>query len=455
MRYKIILLLALLFSIISCDKDSDTTKRNLWIKDVMENVYLWEADIPDGLNPDSYSDSYQFFKKFIYEDDKWSWLSEDYYATKNLYNGISTTGGHEYSLYYREDNVHIEGHIEYVQKNSPAESAGIKRGDIFTRINNISLSKTNYYELLTSYNSYVIGFDTLVNDSLIPLKDINITEVEGFEDDPILIDTTFIIGGKKIGYLHYTNFYYRYENNSSYNEDSAALETTFKHFAAEGITDLVLDLRYNGGGSVTAEIYLSNLIAPTSQVGEIFKKAHWNEFYTNYFTDKYGEEFFNTRIEDVVGNLNMTGKICALVSSSTASASEALLNGLEPLCDMTLIGDTTHGKFTGMIVFPDDDSIWAVIPIVVKSTNKNDVSVKGGMKPDIILNDNPTDGYQLGDIRETMLAAAIREITGVAVPRKTPLPSFEQKRTLGRFKNGEKIKPFPNIIGWGNDVLIE
>lgn len=440
---KIPILLTLII-LISCEdyKDRQEERRiKSWIKDTMEEVYLWEEFIPDGLDIKDGSEPKDFFKKFIYEDDYWSWISDDYYETSELLDGITTTAGYQFYLAYRKDAFSIVGVIEYCMPNSPAEKAGITRGDIFTRINNTNLNKDNYYSLLTQGGEYTIGFDTISDNTLLPYKDVEISEVESFQEDPIYLDTIYHIGGKNIGYLVYNSFI------DKYNSD---LDIVFSQYKSEGISDFIIDLRYNSGGDVSAQKYLANLIAPKSALGEIFSKDHWNELYTDYFMDEKGRDFFYSYITSSPSNIDLEGKFCGLTSSSSASASEGLLNGLEPLLDLTLIGDTTHGKYTGMIVIPDDEDNpqWALVPIVVKTTNKNDISVKGGMAPNILLDDNPLDGYQLGDIRETMLAKAIEEITGMPIVKSARLQSNIINQSFGSFKDGKKIQAKPRIIDY-------
>jgi len=86
MKVKPIILIAILIGIYACKNESEidnnnpiseeTITTNRWIQDIMEEVYLWEEYIPEGLNPASYDNSYTFFEKFIYEDDYWSWVSD-------------------------------------------------------------------------------------------------------------------------------------------------------------------------------------------------------------------------------------------------------------------------------------------------------------------------------------------------------------------------------------------
>lgn len=426
--------------LLACEKEA-YIERNEWVEETMETYYLWEQYLPDNIDASSTTDTYTFFESLRYEEDFWSWISDDYYETSNMLSGITTTAGQEFSLYYldQSENYKIKGIIEYVMKGSPAEKAGINRGDIFTRINGTQLTIDNYQDLLFTYTSYTIGFDSIKENQLSPSKEVSITEIENFQENPIYLDTIYHINGFKIGYMVYNSFL------DEYNEAKSAV---FEKFKAAGISDLILDLRYNNGGSAAAEEHLANLIAPQSAEGEIFAKDHWNRMMSVYLQREYGDDYFNTYIQRTPANIDLQGKLIGITSNSTASASEGLLNGLGPLVDLCLVGDTTHGKYTGMIVIPDDedDPQWAIVPIVVKMTNKEGVSVKGGMAPKVLLDDNPLDGYALGDIRETMLSKAIEEITGVAVSRTSKLHHTTLSKAIKRFKGGKELEPIPMMV---------
>lgn len=424
---------------------SNTVKfRNLWVRDIMQEVYLWESQMPDNLAPFTEPNTFDFFDKMVYEiEDKWSWISDDYFETMNLYSGINTTAGHNFSLYVMPDNNTIYGIVEYVMPNSPAQVAGIERGDIFTKVNNIVLDYTSYYKLVTLGGTYTIQFDTLVAkdedisvENLSHYKTVELTEISNFQEDPILIDTIYEIESYKIGYFMY---------NSFLSEFNTAKDDAFSRFKAQGVNDLIIDLRYNSGGSVAAEEHLANLIAPKDQVGEIFAVEIWNSLYNNYWTSTYGSDYLNTRIKEADSNMDLKGKLIGITTSSTASASEGLLNGLDPLLDFTQIGTPTHGKYTAMAPLPDEDSVWVVIPIIFKTTNRDGVSVRNGMTPDVQVNDDPLDGYQLGDIRETMLAEAIKQITGEATVKSSKVNSKSSSKSIGRFKNNDELIPQPML----------
>lgn len=446
------LYLLLLFSlIISCEKEeqdnvddnseetvsiSNTVKlRNLWVRDIMKEVYLWEAFMPENLKPFEEPNTFDFFEKMRYtNEDEWSFVSDDYYETQDLFNGVSSTSGIEFYLRYMADNKSVMGIVEYVLPNTPGAANGVKRGDVFTSINGIKMDDVNYYMLVTMGGTYTLTIDSFISDSVtMAIRDIEITEIEDYHEDPVLMDTVYSIEGKTIGYLIYNSFIDTY--------DSTSVKDAFVRFQQENISDLIIDLRYNNGGDGTAMSNLANLIAPQSALGEIFMKEVWNDLYNDYWS----EDKLITKIEAHAQNINLSGKLVGLTTSSTASASEGLLNGLKPLTDLKLVGTQSHGKYTGMVVIPDDEDNpqWAVIPIVMKTTNRDGESVRGGMAPDIFIEDNALDGYQLGDIRETMLAKAIEEITGVAVSKSAGISPQNDKNRIGRFKHNRPVQALP------------
>ena len=164
--------------------------------------------------------------------------------------------------------------------------------------------------------------------------------------------------------------------NSFIEKFNSDLDESFLSYKSEGIEDIIIALRYNSGGDVPAEKHFANLIAPKDTEGEVFSIDHWNNLLTDYLTEKYGQKYFYSYIENVSANIDLKGKLIALTTNTTASASKGLLNGLNPLLNLTTIGNnTTHKKYTGMIVIPDDDNPeWALIPVVVKTTNKVSLS---------------------------------------------------------------------------------
>ena len=445
-KYLIVFLYLAISLLLSCKHIDheyiEIHERNMWIKETMETFYLWIDQIPENLDPYSSIDSKAYFEKYRYEDDPWSWISDDYFKTINKYNGISSTSGMQYSLGIVADKYSIVGVVGYVLPGTPAAEANIKRGDIFSHVNGISLNMDNYYGLLTAGGTYTLSFVKMKDQILELDRVVSITEIENYEENPIFIDTVFEVENRKIGYLMYNSFLIDFEDE---------VADVFNEFKLDGITDLILDLRYNSGGSADAEKHLADLIAPESALGEIYSNTIYNDIQNERMRNRLGPNYCYSRIRANDANINLTGNLIGITSPQTASASEELLNGLDPFVNLTIVGDTTHGKYTSMIVLPDNkkNPKWAIIPIVAMMTNKNNVSVKGGIAPDISLDDNPLDGYPLGDIREAMLSKAIEQITGIPTLKSARIKHDFIQKPFTVFKGSEEVRALPIILNIG------
>jgi hypothetical protein len=153
--------------------------------------------------------------------------------------------------YENGNNVDVIGYVRYIQTNSDASNKAVKRGYFFDAINGQQLTIHNYQDLLGNEN-YTMNFADLESDGSFTSngKSVDLTKSE-YHENPVYITKTFDIDGKKIGYLMYNSF------TSNYDQQ---LNAAFGQLKAEGATDLVLDLRYNGGGSVRTATYLAGMI---------------------------------------------------------------------------------------------------------------------------------------------------------------------------------------------------
>ena len=423
----------------SCFKDDDDiplkeNEINDFVWKGMNFFYLYKDNIPD-LADDRFSSNSEYtsylndfevpsdlFESLLHEPetiDRFSWIVDDYLALEAQFQGTSITNGMEFSL-FTAPNSDSEGYgvIRLVLPNSPADNAGLKRGDIFYAIDNQKLTNNNTNSLLRQV-SYTLnlGFyntngtldesdDTI--DSL--NKDISLTKTQ-YTENPIFKSEIIDARGQNVGYLMYNEFIDGSENE---------LNSIFGEFKANNIQHLILDLRYNPGGSVSTTTFLASMI--TGQyTGETFQQLIFNStLQSNNIDYDFASKLNNG------ADINSLGldKLYVLATGRSASSSEGLINGLQPyLNELIHIGSNTVGKTQASRTIYDSPDFtrnginqkhtYAMQPLLANGVNKNLVSVPGtGLAPSIgyEYQENPLLYGILGDENEPMLALALADI---------------------------------------------
>ena len=394
---------------------------------------------------------------YLWKEDKWTMMTDDMESLINNMDGVATTYGYNLMLGKFSNSENYFFIVAFVYEGSPAYKVGIKRGDIIMQLNGKEITKDNYQEALYSSN-ITLGMGEQ-KDGYIGLSGQTLTlDAVTMYENPILVHKTFDVGGKKVGYLAY----------SSFDLDSAEkLVDICCQFKQEGISELILDLRYNGGGYVFTENVLAFMLAPENVVKSkaVYETEIWNksiDYRLSAVDDRRcryagkpgtGSEFdfkaaekdlmeyykkkektcLNTYFSTVVTNGSKTidvgranvgiTKIYGLIGSGTASASESVLIGLMPYMAVELIGGQSHGKYcTGALLGPEN--IYSKFPSVIKNwglyvminryadKDGNNPCMPDGLKPDYPAEDNPLDGYQLGDENESLLRLALDRAAG-------------------------------------------
>jgi C-terminal processing protease CtpA/Prc len=231
------------------------------------------------------------------------------------------------------------------------------------------------------------------------------------------LDKVITLNNRKIGYYVYNLFSTGPTATSTqYNDE---MDAVFARFKAAGITDLVLDLRFNSGGAETATVNLASLIGKGVDASKVFAKRQYNSTLTTQILNdpRYGSEFLLTRFKSKtqnVGSMLRNNRVYVLTGARSASASELLINGLRPFMDVYLIGAKTAGKNVGSTTIyeaNDPKNKWGMQPIIVKSFNSLDQSDYGnGFTPNIVDADNGAQ-LPLGDTSEKLLSLAIQHIS--------------------------------------------
>jgi C-terminal processing protease CtpA/Prc len=422
----LILSLAILFS--SCDDDEnlspaivdeDNVHVNEWILENMEFWYLWSNELPG--NPDKNQNPDDFFQSLLSDDDRFSWIQENYQDLLNSLQGISKEAGFEYVLYKEDGSDNVIAQILYTKPGSPAENAGLKRGDGISHINGQQLNTANYQDVLKSLgdNNFSLTYKPLLVDEeeFDEAKTISLSTIV-YSENPNYLSKVIEVGDKKIGYYVYNFFSQGTEAEEKKYDDE--MDNVFAGFKAKGITDLVLDFRFNSGGSEASANNLASLIAPNPNNKIFFRREYNSQVEDEILSDpNAGESFLFSRLKSKAQNVGdqLSGKLYILTGSRTASASELIINGLNPYMDVFLIGDVTYGKNVGSISLYDEEdpkNTWGMQPIVVKVYNsENQSDYSQGFTPDIENKDNKLFIYPLGDAREELLSKAIEQITGI------------------------------------------
>ena len=390
----------------------------------LDNLSNYSFYLSQNPNPEN------FFNSLKHPNDRFSWISDDYEELENYLQGIDYSDGMEFGLFLECNGQNVFGFVRYVHKNSDADINGIKRGYFFNTINGSILNKDNYGDLLFDDNvlTNTFGFADLNYDennqcaSLIS-NNTNITlNKSRLVKNPIHISKTIDINQKKIGYLMYNQFLGNVESeNRDYHLE---LNSVFGSFKYEGINELVIDLRYNPGGRISTSINLASMI--TGQFNnQIFAKEKWNSKLMDYWDEKNPDNLINRFVDNMDGvsinSLNLN-KVYILTTSRTASASELLINGLDPYIDVIHIGDYTVGKNQGSITVYDwindqgeknPNHKYAMQPIVLKIGNvAGYTDFPNGLVPDYEIKESIRTAGELGNKNEQLLKIAIDHIFG-------------------------------------------
>tara|TARA_B110000046_G_scaffold183054_1_gene218342 strand:- start:20439 stop:21923 length:1485 start_codon:yes stop_codon:yes gene_type:complete len=422
----IISVLTIVFLFTSCEKTKTyainatvNDEINYFIWKGLNTFYLWQKEVPDLADDRfaNFTDLYFYFRGYsspedVFESllnkptDRFSWIVEDYVALENSFQGINVSNGMEFGLVqYTNGSDNVFGYVRYVIANSNADTKGVSRGMIFNSINGSQLTLTNYKNLLFNNDiSYTIGFADY-NDGAPNANNNDISLLkEELQENPVAITKVFTEGTNKIGYLLYNQFARNYDGQ---------LNTAFSNLKSEGITDLIIDLRYNGGGSVSSATYLGSMV--TGQFnGDLYSQEVWNdkvrnalpaERFLNNFTDeiKNTDPNGNVVLQESINSLGLDN-VYFITTYSSASASELVINSLSSHIDVKLVGKTTRGKQVGSITLYDSDNLqrtgdnlntnhtYAMQPLVLEISNKDNINYPNGIIPG-----NTFPGIELGE----------------------------------------------------------
>ena len=319
--------------------------------------------------------------------------------------------------------------LQSVYPNSSAAQAGLERGDMIMAVNGQRMTtQSTAYNL--AMNIWLSTAGSTVKLTLYDGEEVSLTATHIYPT-PVLAEEVFEVGGTRIGYLNYSGFDAAYDND---------LLHALRDLKAQGISELILDLRYNGGGHVMSANMLSTVIAGSQADGQVFAYYRYNddrmadvegtaeETQMEYVeaVDRFKEEFYYGDYDGA--DLSREGlglqRLYVLTTASTASASELVINSLRGIgIDVVTVGETSNGKNVGMEgrYLDLEGYTYEMFPITFQSYNADNYSIPAtGVTPDIAAADwDDNNGYMPFGLDEPLIAAAIEDITGVTATAAT------------------------------------
>ncbi|WP_338243269.1 S41 family peptidase [Aurantiacibacter hainanensis] len=386
--------------------------RQEFAADVLDEWYLFPSLLATGVNPDDYSTVQGYIDALVAparaqnKDRFFSYITS--IEAENAFFNSGASAGFGFRLSYDLANRRV--FVAETFDDTPALGANIERG---TELLGIGTTSSN----IQTVNSLMAtgGPEAVINalgppdpgvsrvlrivDASGVQREVSIAKSE-YELDPVPRYGAQIIndGGKRVGYVRLTNFI-----------DPAIddLRDAFADFRANGVTELVIDLRYNGGGGINVNEFFGDMMARNLD-GQIFETIAFRDS-KNQFDETYR---FDARSQSIAPT-----RIAFITTSGSASASEALINGMQPYIqdDMALIGENTFGKPVGQSAFdlPECDDRLRILTFKLENANGNG-EYFDGLATTVPNSCRAVDDLtaDFGDPNEDMLATALDFLAG-------------------------------------------
>ncbi|KYF47927.1 peptidase [Sorangium cellulosum] len=386
--------------------DCSTSGQNAFLFNLMKDVYLWYDGVPD-LDHSSYASPEALLADLVDRSrDRWSYIS------------IKS----DYEAYFREGQTlglgfrwgfDLEGtlRLALVYPSSPAGAAGLRRGDRVLALNGVDVeeivSDDRWAELIGPDEE---GHEISLTIERPGEEPFTVAVQKAWYGVTTVLNPRVVqTGSSAVGYLMLTTFI-----EPSVEE----LDRAFATFRERQVTELVLDLRYNGGGRLAVERHLASLIHRPATAGALLDITAHN--------DRHGAWDKRATFEELDQPALPLSRLVVITSSGTASASETLINSLRPYIDVKLVGGTTHGKPVGMHGWDYCDKMMHPISFrVLNAAEEGDYY--DGFAPDCPADD--TLNAELGETDETCLAEALHLLEhGACSAPAQPIGAGERRR---------------------------
>jgi len=365
-----------------------------FVLDVMEDVYFWNDQLPQ-VNLDDFATAEELLAALLFQPlDRFSFIGSAAADSAFFGEGQFVGFGFSWRFVAQDDDVRLT----QVFTDGPAGAAGLQRGYRILEIDGRTIAEINAAEgVSAAFGPAEIGLQV----------DLKIADLGGVESDismikdvvtidPVPVSAIFDVNGTPVGYLLLASFI-------SPAVDS--LNQTFADFNAAGVSDVILDMRYNGGGLISTAEFLGNLLGGLTANGDIFSSQVFNA--NNAFRNT------TTLFVNEVESADLQ-RLVIITTGSTASASEIIINSMLPHVEVATVGEASLGKPVGQLGFEFCEKILRPISFqTVNSLGEGDYF--DGFQPTCAAEDDVD--FLLGDPTEPSLAEALTYVeTGACTP---------------------------------------
>ena len=408
-----------LFLMCACGEDRtyeylELTQENHWTYDRMSEIYLWNDSIKRPSRKEFFADCNRFFSSLLLRNDKYSYSTD---------SATATGYGFDFALMrdpLGKQNSRSYALVLFVEPGSPADKAGIRRGTWISKVGKKTLNSGNYGFLQRGEaTSLCTSSIVLDEESMVYMwQDGDTLQMDAaceIEPAALYLDTVYSMRGHNIGYVVCNRFTA---------EGGDAFAASLSRFGAEGVSDLIVDLRYCSGGSVAVANSVASAIIPQRYAGEVFCRLRYNAYNS-------GKDTVYTVLPTQTLGLEKVYFICG---ESTRGAAEALIASVRTILgynNAVIIGEKSFGEdvMTEEIVSPYNFSISPAVAYIENDNN----SLSYGVEPDYIV-DELADFYSihaLGSTQEFMLYNTIYLIINGRMPSDEYSASPERMSVKG------------------------